>query len=174
MNKTDINIRPETERDFEEIYRLIETAFKTAKVSDGDEQDFAVQLRNGQNYIPELALVAEYKGRLIGHIMLTKIQMQCLAGLFEALLLAPVSVLLEYRNQGIGSALINESTKRALEMGYAAVFLVGDPEYYKRFGFVETVQHGIKNVNGFEDKYVMVKELVPNTLKGKEGTISLC
>lgn len=65
-------IRQETEQDHPAIYDLIRTAFETAKVSDGDEQDFAVNLRNNSKlYIPELALVAEEGGKLIGHIMLT-------------------------------------------------------------------------------------------------------
>lgn len=167
-------IRLEQKRDLQEIYRLIQTAFKTAKVSDGDEQDFADKLRNSSAYIPELALVAEQDNRLIGHIMLTKIYVTQPSGLFEALLLAPVSVLLEYRNQRVGTTLINESMKRAIARGYKAVFLAGDPGYYTRFGFVPTVKFGIKNVHGFEDKYVLVKELFPGALKGIEGTVKLC
>lgn len=50
---------------------------------------------------------------------------------FESLLIAPLSVLLEYRDQGVGSALIKESLKRGREMGYKAAFLCGDPNYYQ-------------------------------------------
>lgn len=167
-------IRPEQEKDLPEIYRLIQTAFATAQVSDGDEQDFAVTLRHSPGYIPELALVAEQDGRFIGHIMLTKVYVDQASGRYEALLLAPVSVLLEYRNQGVGSALINESMRRAAAMGYQAVFLAGDPGYYTRFGFLPSVDFGIKNANGFEDKYILAKELVPKALDGIEGSISLC
>lgn len=165
-----MKIRQETEQDFDEIYTLIQTAFKTAKVSDGSEQDFAVGLRNGENYIPELALVAEKDNRLIGHIMLTKIYVKQDDRSFEGLLLAPISILLEYRNQGLGSMLIEKSLALAKDMGYTAVFLVGDPAYYHRFGFGRSADYGIKYADNIPDRYVMVRELVPHALNGVTGT----
>ena len=65
-----MTIRQATPKDFDAIYSLVKTAFQTAKVSDGGEQDFVLKLRKG-SYIPELELVAEEDGVLIGHIMLT-------------------------------------------------------------------------------------------------------
>lgn len=70
-----MNIRPEHERDFKEIYQLVKTAFESAKVSNGDEQNFVGRLRSGSGYVPDLALVAEENGRLIGHVMLTEGQL---------------------------------------------------------------------------------------------------
>ena len=64
-----MTIRQATPEDFDAIYSLVKTAFQTAKVSDGGEQDFVLKLRKG-SYIPELELVAEEDGVLIGHIML--------------------------------------------------------------------------------------------------------
>ena len=49
-----------------DIYELVKTAFATAKVSEGDEQDFVEPLRRGGGYIPDLALVMEDRGRLSG------------------------------------------------------------------------------------------------------------
>ena len=63
-----MTIRQAKPEDFDAIYSLVKTAFQTAKVSDGDEQDFVLKLRKG-HYIPELELVAEEDGVLIGHIM---------------------------------------------------------------------------------------------------------
>ena len=60
-----MTIRQATPEDFDAIYSLVKTAFQTAKVSDGDEQDFVLKLRKGR-YIPELELVAEEDGVLIG------------------------------------------------------------------------------------------------------------
>ena len=91
---------------------------------------------------------------------------------FEALLVAPLSVLLEYRNNGVGSGLMNESFRIARKMGYKAVFLCGDPDYYGRFGFSESVKYGIKNTNGVPDKYCLAYELFPNTLNGISGSIN--
>lgn len=108
-NKSSFTVRQEREAEFPAIYELIRTAFATAEVSDGDEQDFANRLRIHGNYIPELALVAECQGKLIGHIMLTRTVVTQDDGTpYEALMIAPLSVVLDYRNQGVGSALLKE------------------------------------------------------------------
>jgi len=164
-------MRKETENDFSQIYDLVKVAFQTAKVSNGNEQNFVNQLRSSGNYIPELALVAEEDGKLIGHIMLTKTYIVNSDSKFEALLLAPICVALEYRNRGIASELINQSFKLAKKMGYTVVFLVGDPAFYHRFGFMPTVAFGIKRTLDIPDENVMVCELVLNALNGINGTI---
>ena len=125
-NKSSFTVRQEREAEFPAIYELIRTAFATAEVSDGDEQDFANRLRIHGNYIPELALVAECQGKLIGHIMLTRTVVTQDDGTpYEALMIAPLSVVLDYRNQGVGSALLKEGLRLAQSMGYRAAFLCG-------------------------------------------------
>lgn len=177
MNKsTNLIIRPEQEEELSEIYKLIQTAFATAKVKDGDEQDFAVRLRSGKCYLPELALVASLNGKLVGHSMLTTTYIQFSDNTQQkALMLAPLSVVLEHRDQGIGSALIRESFRLAKEKGYRAIFLCGDPNYYQRFGFRPSVLYGIRQEEITKDlePYFMVHELVAGALDGIEGTINL-
>jgi len=166
-------IRQETENDFDEIHSLIKTAFQTAKVRDGDEQDFADALRTGGDYIPTLALVAEAGGKLIGHIMLTKTYVaQPDGSRYEGLLIAPVSVLIEYRNMGVGSALIRQGMQLGRDMGYGAVFLCGDPGYYHRFGFVPTTRFGIKYKDeNVPEQFIMACELEEGALDDVSGTI---
>jgi putative acetyltransferase len=65
-----MKIRPETPQDFPFLYNFVKDAFKTAKISNGDEQNFVDKLRTIEGYIPELALVAEENSKIIGHIML--------------------------------------------------------------------------------------------------------
>ena len=169
-----MTIRPERESEFPAIYSLIKTAFETAKVKDGDEQDFAEQLRKGNSYIPELALVVEKDGELIAHIMLTRASVTTSAGSFEGLLLAPVSVLLQHRNQGVGTKLITEAMERAKTMGFKAVFLAGDRNYYSRFGFVPARRYGIRLAQELPDDLIdniMACELVPNALEHVSGIL---
>ena len=172
-----MNIRQENKNDYEAIYNLVKTAFETAKVKDGNEQDFVNSIRSSDNYIPELALVVEDRGEIIGHIMLSKTYVENEdKELFEVLYLAPVSVLLERRNQGIGSKLIYESFRRAKKMGYKSVFLAGDPAYYNRFGFVPTIKHNIKcSLEIPEELYenIMVCELLPDALDGISGIVKM-
>ena len=163
-------IRQENPSEFQEIYDLVKVAFQTAKVADGNEQDYVNKLREGSNYIPELALVAEADGRIVGHIMLTKTYITAVDSKFEELLLAPLSVALEYRNRGVGSKLVLESFDLAKKLGYKAVFVVGDPAYYGRFGFKSITLFGIKHYPPIPDPYVMAYELTPGALSDVTGT----
>lgn len=166
-------IRPETNAEFPIIYELVEEAFKTAKVSDGDEQEFVNQLRASANYIPELALVAEDNGQLVGHIMFTKTTVREASKPVNSLLLAPLSVVLGYRNQGLGSLLVKEGFKRAKALGYTTVFLVGDPGYYQRFGFKAIDSFAIRTSLDIPPQYVQACELVPNALQGVGGIVDI-
>jgi len=165
-------IRPENKKDTQVLYNLVQEAFKTAKVSNGDEQNFVQRLRAGENYIPELALVAEDEGRLIGHIMLTRTTIESDQGTLSVLLLAPLAVVLDRRGKGVGGELLKTACFLAKDSGYRAIFLVGDPAYYQRFGFKSAEVFGIQNTNGIPHPYVMACELVPDALSGKQGCIT--
>jgi len=152
-----VRIREEQQSDFDEIYRLVKKAFESTEKADGDEQDYVLKLRAGTGYIPQLALVAEDGGKLIGHIMLTKTYIETENGSVdtekgsivtekksvEALLLSPLAVLPEYRNKGVGASLVREALARANVAGYIAVFLCGDPKYYGCFGFIPVDNYNI-------------------------------
>jgi predicted N-acetyltransferase YhbS len=171
-----MNIRPENKTEYDIIYQLVKTAFETARMKEGDEQDFVDRLRASGNYIPELALVAEEDGKMIGHIMLTRTYVESENGKFEALLLGPLSVLLEHREKGVGSKLARTSLSLARDMGFKAVFLAGNRAYYSRFGFVPALRYGIKcNIEVPEEliENIMACELVPNALEGVHGTVKM-
>lgn len=167
-------IRQENKNDFTTIYQLVKTAFETAEVKDGHEQDLVNELRNSNKYIHELALVAEQDEKIIGYIMLTKTNVENKTEKFEVLYLAPVAVAIEYRDQKVGSELICTAMKKAHDMGFKAVFLAGNPAYYNRFGFVPTIRHGIKCSVEIPKKLfesIMVCELYPQALNGISGIV---
>lgn len=171
--KKNIIVRQSTTADYSTIYQLIKTAFETAEHKDGDEQDFAVNLRNGENYLPELDLVAELDGQLIGHIMFTRTFVtQPDGSRYDTLLVAPLSVLLECRSIGVGSALMKEGFRVATALGYQSAFLIGDPNYYQRFGYKLSHLYGI-NHESLPAEYVMAKELVPGALEGITGLVTM-
>ena len=166
-------IRQEQTTDYPKIYNLVKIAFETAPVKDGDEQEYVNGLRASNKYISELALVAEESKLLIGHIMLTKLEIAGSVQSFQELLLSPICVEFSNRNQGVGTALIEESFRIATKMGYAAVFVLGDPSYYSRFGFVPTSDFSITNDGNIPQKYIMARELFSGALKNKNGKIKL-
>lgn len=161
-----IEIRKEQKSDYEEVYNLVKTAFEKAKESDGNEQDLVVDLRNSDNFVPELSLVAKKDDKIVGYILFTKIQI----GKYEELALAPLAVLPEYQRQGIGSKLIKEGHKIAKEMGYHYVVVLGSDKYYPKFGYEKASKYGIKPPFDVPDENFMVIKL--NDLrKGIKGTV---
>ena len=159
-----MKIREAKTSDYNEIYNLVKTAFLTAQVSDGSEQDFVYELRKREGYIPSLELVMEEQNELVGH---------GIDGISHGLLVAPLCVKKEYRNQKVGSRLMEEAMKRALQLGYTSLFLVGNPEYYHRFGFRSTRSYGIENRSEIPDEFVMAVELVENVLTKCGGYVVL-
>ncbi len=166
-------IETETEKDFTEIYNLIKNAFETSEDADGDEHDYVNNLRKSPNYIQDLAFKIKVDSKIIGHIMLTKTYIERKNERLEALLLSPVCVLWEYRNKGIGSKLIEHSLVVAKEKGFKAVFLVGEPKYYNRFGFMSISNFGIEDTGYIPIKYKLAIELQNGYLADKGGKISI-
>ena len=168
-----MKIREESQEDFKNIHELVKVAFQTAKVSNGKEQDFVDELRaSKEKYLPELALVVEKDGKIIGHIMMTRMFISDGNDRFEVLFVGPVSVLLEKRNQGVGTALMRESLDRARKMGFKGAFLVGDPGYYHRFGFRNSSDFNVTHAHEIPGKYVMALELFPGALKDIRGIMN--
>jgi putative acetyltransferase len=166
-------IRPEQPGDFTEIRQLIQAAFQTAHYAEGDEQDFVENLRETDTYLPELALVGEDNGRLIAHVMLTRLSIDTGASLHPVLLLACVAVAAEHRNRGIGLSLIEAAFTRARNNGHGAVILLGDPAYYARLGFVPCSRFGIVCNDEAEQEYLQARELVSGALCGISGMVRL-
>ena len=150
-----IEISKEEKNDYEEVYNVVKTAFKKAKESDGNEQDLVVNLRNSDNFVPELSLVAKKDDKVVGYILFTKIQI----GKYEELALAPLAVLPEYQRQGIGSKLIKEGHKIAKEMGYHYVVVLGSDKYYPKFGYEKASKYGIKPPFDVPDENFMAIKL---------------
>lgn len=125
-------IRREETKDHGAVYEVVKKAFETAEHADGNEQDLVNALRKSGAYIPELSLVAETGGKLVGHIMFTKAEV----GGAAVLALAPLSVLPEYQRKGIGSALVREGHRIAGELGYGYSVVLGSETYYPRLGYV--------------------------------------
>ena len=135
-----IEIRQESQKDYEEVYRVVKTAFEMAEHSDGNEQDLVVALRNSDSFIPELSLVAVKEDKIVGYILFTKIKIEN----HEEIALAPLAVLPEYQKQGIGSMLIEQGHKIAKKLGYHYSIVLGSENYYPKFGYIPAIQYGIQ------------------------------
>lgn len=166
-----ISIRQENEKDYKLSENVVEKAFKNVEHSDHKEQILVNKLRKSDAFIPELSLVAEYNEEIIGHIMLTKIFIENQENRYESLALAPLSVLPEYQNKGLGSKLISQSLKIAKELGFKSVIVLGHDKYYPRFGFKPASIWGIKAPFDVPDEAFMALELNDNSLYDVTGSV---
>lgn len=133
-------IRKEEPGDYEIVYSVVKNAFDSAEHSDGKEQDLVNALRKGDAFIPELSLVAEIDGKLVGHIMFTRAKV----GENTVLVLAPLSVLPEYQRKGAGISLIREGHKIADKLGYGYSIVLGSPKYYPKTGYLPADRFGVR------------------------------
>ena len=150
-----IEIRQESQKDYEEVYMTVKTAFETAEHSDGNEQDLVVALRNSDSFIPELSLVAVKEDKIVGYILFTKIKIEN----HEEIALAPLAVLPEYQKQGIGSMLIEQGHKIAKQLGYHYSIVLGSENYYPKFGYIPAIQYGIQAPFNVADENFMAIKL---------------
>ncbi len=135
-------VRKETNADIDVITDVTIAAFLTLPISNHTEQYIINALRAAG--VLTISLVAEIDGRVVGHIAFSPVTIS--NGEKDWYGLGPISVLPEYQRQGIGKTLVNEGLSLLKELGGQGCALVGDPNYYKRFGFhnfPELVHEGI-------------------------------
>ncbi len=154
-------IREEKPSDYQAVYSVVKEAFKDAEHSDGNEHQLVVALRESESFISELSLVAELDGIIVGHIMFTKAKV----GESIVLALAPLSVLPAHQRQGVGSALVKEGHRIAIELGYEYVVVLGSDTYYPKLGYVVAEQYGIRPPFEVPKEYFMAYQLQDNVSK---------
>ncbi|AIT10035.1 acetyltransferase [Candidatus Francisella endociliophora] len=131
-----INVRYERLEDQELIYRLISQAFETA-----DEEKLVRLLHTDHQSL--ISLVAEIDNKIVGQIILSKMNTESDNGL-EIYGLAPMCVAPEYQSKGIGTKLVEAVIQEAKQNNIDAIFVLGHPNYYPRFGFKPTKDYQIK------------------------------
>lgn len=94
----------------------------------GQEARLVDDLRSGGQLI--VSLVAEWDSQICGYVALSRLRSPS-----KSLALAPVAVTPHLQNRGIGAALIKQAIQSAAAQGWRMIFVLGDPNYYSRFGF---------------------------------------
>ncbi|MFS0783105.1 GNAT family N-acetyltransferase [Bacillus sp. 1P06AnD] len=164
-------IRVEKKEDYQSVEPLVKAAFTNRPFSDGNEHELVKRLRRSDEFIPELSLVYEEDNQIAGHILLTKIKIGDHSRTDQFLALAPVSVWPSCQNKGIGKALIQQALKKAKDLDYQAVIVLGHEQYYPRFGFEPASKWSIKAPFEVNDVNFMALELVPGSLSEVQGTV---
>jgi len=133
----EINIRSERVSDYSSIANVNYEAFLGWRPDDHFVTEYILVdlLRHNPMYDPELSLVAEYNGRVVGHVLFSPFKFIVLGQEQLGVVLAPVAVIPEYQRKGIGKMLIEEGHRIAREKGFTFSLLCGHLEYYPKFGY---------------------------------------
>jgi putative acetyltransferase len=161
--RPDLLIRPEQAADAAAVRSILREAFT------GEQEAKLVDtLRDNDKAIA--ALVAEKEGHIVGHILFSPVIIESAQQVIKGAGLAPLAVLPAEQRQGIGSMLIKQGigTCRSLQLDYLVV--LGQPEYYGRFGFAPASRFGFGNDFGVDEEFMLL-ELRPGCLQGASGKI---
>lgn len=151
-----MQIRTETNGDIEAVRQVHLAAFGGRE----DESRLADRIRESAGFVPELSLVAEADGRVVGHMLISKAELVDGQDATDTLVLAPIGVLPDAQGRGVGGALIMEGIRQAERLGYKLIFLIGHPSYYPKFGFKPAVDSGLVLMQfDVPDDVFMVREL---------------
>ncbi|RKE06852.1 GNAT family N-acetyltransferase [Catellatospora citrea] len=137
---TAVFIRRETPADVDAIRTVTQAAFGPQYAPEpAPEPGLVDQLRADSAWLPALSLVAEVDGEIVGHVVCTRGRV----GDTPALGLGPLSVHPGHQRAGVGSALMHAVLGGADALGEPLVALLGDPGYYRRFGFRPAPELGV-------------------------------
>ena len=126
-----MHIRMEQNQDIPAIRCLIQVAFQDALHTSHTEHLIVEALRHA--HVLTISLVAEVEGRIIGHVAASPVSIS--NGATDWYGLGPVSVLPGMQRQGVGSRLIETVLAQLRKKSAAGCVVLGEPEYYQRFGF---------------------------------------
>jgi putative acetyltransferase len=159
---SEVIIRTEAKTDWSMIRQVNESAFGAA-----EEADLVAALREEGTVL--LSLVGEVNGRIVGHVLFSRMSIETPNGSVAAVALAPMAVVPEYQRQGIGGKLIRYGLDRLRAAGERIVIVVGHPSYYPRFGFSAALARSL--LTPFPPEAIMALELSPGALDQVEGHV---
>jgi putative acetyltransferase len=134
-----VTIRPEQGGDAGAIATIVEAAFGRRA-----EALLVERIRGSDRYRPAYALVAEDAGAVVGHVMVSDVDLVAGGRSRHILSLSPLAVDPSRQGRGVGSALVREVAARVAADGHPLIILEGDPAYYARFGFEDARRHDIR------------------------------
>ena len=166
----EIELRRERPEDYRETEEVIRAAFWNHFAPGCDEHYLLHVMRGCPAFLPELDIVAVFEGRIVGNVDYTRAAVLGDDGAKrEVLALGPIAVLPEFQGRGVGGKLIGHTKALACKMGYEAIFLYGDPEYYGRHGFVPAERFGIRTADDMYAAAHQVLVLREHALDGIRG-----
>ncbi|WP_413283837.1 GNAT family N-acetyltransferase [Vibrio sp. MA40-2] len=156
-------IRTEAPADILPIDALLKSAFETEA-----EASLVMSLRENSRFTLSLVACTD-EGKLIGYALFTPVSLN--GEHFGWQGLAPIAVKQEFRRQGIAGKMIKQGLDSLYEFGYLGCAVLGDPEFYSRFGFIDATEFGMHSSWDVPQGVFRVRELTENEFAGKQGLL---
>ena len=167
-------IRKEEERDRRLVEEVIRNAFWNRFEPGATEHFLAHHLRDSADFIPELNLVAETEGRVVGSIMYTTSEIKLDEhNTIPTITFGPLAVDPDYQSRGIGMKLVERSVDIASDMGFNSILIFGDPRYYSKVGFRCAEKYNIRTETGKFAVCLLARPLQEGALSGVQDGIFL-
>ncbi|MCG8514774.1 MAG: N-acetyltransferase [Halanaerobiales bacterium] len=145
-----IEIREERREDYQAVRDVNNQAFN-------QPQEGMIIEKIRESGVEILSLVAIIDNKIVGHIFFSPVRMEEQATLKDGMGLAPMAVLPDYQQQGIGSKLIKEGIQRLKLKSVPYIIVLGHKDYYPKFGFETASKYGLKcQWDGVPDEAFMV------------------
>lgn len=171
MTENKIIIRNETKEDYRKVENLTREVFWNVYRPGCTEHYVLHCYRNDPAFVPELDLVMELNGELIGQVIYVRSEIDCDDGRKVPIMtFGPIGIAPKYKRQGYGKRLLDYSMEKAKGMGVGALVITGNILFYGKSGFVPAKTKGVRYADDPEADYLLVKELIPGYLDGVSGT----
>lgn len=162
-------VRREEEADYQRVEEITRKAFYNLYVPGCHEHYLVHVMREHEDFLPELDLVIEADGQVIGSILYTKNRLVDESGEEKAILtFGPVCVAPDFQRQGYGKRLMEESFRRAAALGWDTIVIFGNPGNYVSRGFKSCKKYNVCLESGVFPAAMLVKELKPGALDGRK------
>lgn len=173
MNKNNLNIRLENETEYREVENLVRESFWNVYRPGCLEHFVLHELRKNPDFVPELDLVLEKDGKIIGQNMFMRAVIQSDDGReIPIMTMGPIGILPEFKRMGYGKFLLDHSLERAAERGCGALCFEGNIDFYGKSGFWPASEFGIRYhglPEGEDASFFLCRELIPGYLDDITG-----
>lgn len=140
MNEENIKIRKPKDADLKHILFVEKAAFESDK-----QANLTEQLIKDDSAEPVVSFLAFDNDKPVGHILFSNATVEGYQKSEHVCFLSPIAIIPEYKNEKVDELLMEEGLKKLKNSGIEMVFVLGDPEYYKKHGFVpEAESFGFK------------------------------
>lgn len=171
--KDSMKIRLEKQEEHREVENLVRESFWNVYRPGCLEHYVLNQLRKDPAFIPELDLVMELDGKIIGQNMFMKAEIKADDGRsIPIMTMGPICITPELKCKGYGKILLDASLEKAAGLGYGSICMEGNIDFYGKSGFRLASEFGIRYhdvPDGEETPFFLCKELIPGYLNGITG-----